>query len=122
LPDSGRKLDFEPGGGLRVTNANGTSERFERVDRATPSVEDVVELAGTYASDEAETVLDVALNGNALVVKRRPDTAITLRPVYKDAFSAQGLGLVRFRRDGSGKVTGLSVIVDRVWEMRFERK
>ncbi len=120
-PDNGRKYDFDSRG-LRVTNPNGTVEVFERVERATPTVADAAELTGTYASDEAETVLEVALNGNALVVKRRPDTTLVLRPAYKDAFSAAGLGLVRFRRDATGKVTALSVGADRVWDMRFARQ
>ena len=105
-----------------MQNTNGTVDDFERVERATPTVGDVAELAGTYASDEAETVLEVAVNGNALVVKRRPDTTLALRPIYKDAFSAQGLGLVRFRRDAAGAVTALSVTLDRVWDLRFERR
>jgi CubicO group peptidase (beta-lactamase class C family) len=120
-PDNGRKYDFDSRG-LRVTNPNGTIEVFERVERAAPTVADASELTGTYASDEAETVLDVALNGSALVVKRRPDTTVVLRPVYQDAFAAPGLGLIRFRRDAAGKVVALSVIVDRVWDIRFERR
>ena len=47
---------------------------------------------------------------------------LTLRPVYKDAFQAEGLGLVRFRRDTSGRVIGFSVTMDRVWDLRFDRK
>ena len=117
----GRRFDFTSGG-LRVGNRNGTVELYERVERAEPTPADLARLAGTYSSDEAETVLEVAVNGSALVVKRRPDTTIALRPVYKDGFTAPGLGLVRFRRDASGAVTGLSVGVDRVWDLRFERR
>jgi hypothetical protein len=120
-PESGRKYDFDSRG-LRVTNPNGTVDVFERVERAAPTVADAAELTGSYASDEAETVLDVALNGNALVVKRRPGTTLALRPEYKDGFTAEGLGLVRFRRDAAGRVTALSVTVDRAWDVRFVRQ
>jgi CubicO group peptidase (beta-lactamase class C family) len=120
--DGGRMFYFRGGKSVRVANANGTTELYERVERAAPSPGGLPEFAGIYSSDEAETVLEVAVNGSALVVKRRPDTTIALRPVYKDAFSAQGLGLVRFRRDSAGTVTALSVIVDRVWDLRFERR
>jgi len=104
-----------------VSNPNGTVDMFERVERVTPAAGDLAELAGTYSSDEAETALEVAVNGSTLVVRRRPDTIIALRPIYKDAFSGQGLGLVRFRRDAAGAVTALSVTLDRVWDLRFER-
>ena len=79
-------------------------------------------LAGTYASAEAEVDLEVIAEGSNLRIRRRPDTTLALRPVYKDAFAAPGLGLVRFRRDASGRVTGLSVTLDRVWDMRFQKR
>ena len=55
------------------------------------------------------------------MIKRRPDTVLKLTPVYADAFEAPQLGLVIFRRDG-GRVTGLSVSQDRVWDLRFVRE
>jgi hypothetical protein len=119
--DGGRLFYFRGGKSLRVANANGTTESYERVERATPTARELGELVGTYSSDEAETVLHVVLTGDTLVVKRRPDTTIALRPAYRDAFSGQGLGLVRFRRNAAGAVTALSVSVDRVWDLRFER-
>jgi hypothetical protein len=121
-PESGRRYDFDSRGGLRVSNPNGTVDVFERVERASPTADDLAGCAGTYSSDEAEAVLEVASNGNTLVMKRRPDTILALRPIYSDAFYAPGLGLVRFRRDAAGKVVALSVTVDRVWDLRFNRQ
>jgi CubicO group peptidase (beta-lactamase class C family) len=119
--DRGRTFYFRGGKSLRVANANGTTESYERVERAKPTAQELGELVGTYSSDEAETVLEVAMTTAGPVVKRRPDTAIALRPIYEDAFSGQGLGLVRFRRDAAGTITALSVTLDRVWDLRFER-
>jgi hypothetical protein len=50
---------------------------------------------------------------------RRPDTRIRLTLVYKDAFNAPGLGVVIFRRDAAGRVAALSVVQDRVWDLRL---
>jgi CubicO group peptidase (beta-lactamase class C family) len=119
--DSGRTFYFRGGKSLRVANANGTIESYERIEPAKPTGGELGELAGTYSSDEAETVLRVVLSGDTLTVTRRPDATLALRPIYKDAFSAQGLGLVRFRRDAAGRVIALSVTLDRVWDLRFER-
>ena len=105
---------------LRMTDPFGTVDTYERVTSAKPSIAQLNELAGTYASDEAETTLTVAVNGDALVIRRRPDTTLKLTPVYADAFTAPQLGLVIFRRD-AGRVTALSVVEDRVWDMRFAR-
>jgi CubicO group peptidase (beta-lactamase class C family) len=120
--DVGRTFYFRGGKSLRVANANGTTESYERVEPAKPTAQELGELVGTYSSDEAETVLEVGMTTAGPVVKRRPDTTIALRPIYKDAFSGQGLGLVRFRRDTAGTVTALSVTLDRVWDMRFEKR
>jgi len=93
----------------------------QRVEPVRPGAGQLRELAGTYASDEAETVLTVALSGESLVIKRRPDTVLKLTPVYADTFEAPQLGLVIFRRE-SGRITGLSVSQDRVWDLRFMRE
>ena len=106
---------------LRMTDPFGTVDTYERVTSAKPSIAQLNELAGTYASDEAETTLTVAVNGDALVIRRRPDTTLKLTPVYADAFTAPQLGLVIFRRD-AGHVTALGVVEDRVWDMRFARQ
>jgi len=56
------------------------------------------------------------------VLKRRPDTTIALTPLYMGAFNADhGLGTVVFRMDGSGRASELSVIQDRVWDLRFRK-
>jgi hypothetical protein len=40
--------------------------------------------------------------------------------LYADAFSSS-IGTVIFRRE-NGRVTGLSVVQERVWDLRFERR
>jgi CubicO group peptidase (beta-lactamase class C family) len=86
-----------------------------------PSESDVRSYAGRYTSDEAETILTVALDGGNLVIKRRPDTTLRMRAVEKDVFAVPTLGEVTFRRGPDGHVTELSVKLDRVWDLRFHR-
>src|SRR5947207_634416 len=118
---SGQRWEFDGRGGGRVTDSLGSVDVYQRVEPVRPGADQLRELAGTYASDEAETVLTVSASGESLVIKRRPDTVLKLTPVYADAFEAPQLGLVIFRRDG-GRVTGLSVSQDRVWDLRFVRE
>ena len=112
----------EEGDRIRVTDEYGSVETYERAKKVTPTPAQLQELAGTYVSDEAETTLVAAVDGGSLVLKRRPDTVITLTPLYADAFSAPQLGLVIFRRDASGRVTSITVNQDRVWDLRFSRQ
>ncbi|HJU41585.1 MAG TPA: serine hydrolase domain-containing protein [Vicinamibacterales bacterium] len=79
------------------------------------------ELAGRYWSDEAEVVLVAAIEKDQLVLKRRPDTTITLRPIGTDTFEGS-IGRVTFLRNGSGRVNELSIRQDRVWDLRFARQ
>jgi hypothetical protein len=93
---------------------------FERVERARPSAADLEALAGTYASDEAEVTLTVAMDRDRLVLRRRPNATFPLTPTYADGFGSQ-IGHLRFLRDKTGKVTGLSLGRDRLWDLRFAR-
>jgi CubicO group peptidase (beta-lactamase class C family) len=111
--------DFD-GGGMRVTDEFGTVDVFDRVQPASPSVEDLRAYVGRYVSDEIETALDVQIDQAALVIKRRPDATIRLTPVYADGFSSP-LGWIVFRRDAAGAVVSLSVSQDRVWDLAFAR-
>jgi hypothetical protein len=71
--------------------------------------------------EDAETTLTAVLDGTSLVLKRRPDVSMRLTPLYKDAFSGS-ICTVIFRRDAAGSVSALSVVQDRVWDMRFVRR
>jgi CubicO group peptidase (beta-lactamase class C family) len=120
VTSGGDTWTFDGRGGVRMTDEFGTIDTYERVEPATPSVDQLKALAGTYSSGEAETTFTVAVEGNSLVLKQRPDRVIRLTPVYGDTF-AGSVGGVIFRRDAAGRVTGFSVVQDRVWDLRFTR-
>jgi CubicO group peptidase (beta-lactamase class C family) len=86
-----------------------------------PTAAQMGELAGSYWSEEAEVVLTAAVDQGQLVIKRRPDTTITLTAIEKDTFRGS-IGTITFRRDPAGNVDGLSVKQDRVWDLRFSRQ
>ncbi len=113
--------EFDGKGGARSTDAFGRVNNYARVKPATPTAAALATLAGTYYSGDAETTLRAAVEGGALVLKRRPDSTIALTPVYADAFQGS-IGLVIFHRDAAGRVTSLSVVQDRVWDLRFDRR
>ena len=131
--DNGLVLSSAPAGStwtldgnrLRVTSRYGVDELFERVPvMKGHHLPELRELAGAYRSDEAETTLTVKVNasGPILTINRRPKTAIALEPLYADAFNAPRLGTIIFRRDAGGRVNALSVVQDRVWDLRFARQ
>lgn len=114
--------------GIRVTTA-GESVGYDRVERSRPTAADLQAFAGTYRSDEVDVELTVAIEDERLVLRRRPNTRIPLQPTYTDGFRGFMWRAfpplpevdVRFLRDGSGTVNGLSFSHDRIWDLRFAR-
>jgi CubicO group peptidase (beta-lactamase class C family) len=107
--------------GVRYTDPFGRLEEL-RKEGTIDTIKDPVMYAGTYVSDDAETTLTASVIDGQLVLKRRPDTIIALTRLYPGAFSADhGLGTVIFHWDASGRPSELSVVQDRVWDMRFQR-
>jgi CubicO group peptidase (beta-lactamase class C family) len=113
------KASFDKNG-MTMTDEFGTVDRLERVAPASYTDAQLASLEGAYHSDDAETTLKAVVENHALVLKRRPDTTIKLTPTYADAFTADhGLGTVIFTRGADGRVTGLRVVQDRVWDLPF---
>jgi hypothetical protein len=113
--------EFDGNGQLRVTDEFGTSDVFDRMDPAKPGPDELQPMVGQYASEELETTLDVAVQGDRLVIRRRPDFVAPLTPVWINGFSSP-LGWVIFARDASGHVISLSINQDRAWDVRFSRR
>lgn len=104
-----------------LREAQGPLVGVARDDTWKPTAEDLTSYAGTYDSAEVELQLVAVLRNGVLTLRRRPDTLISLRSHSRDRFDAgAGLGLVTFRRE-NGRVVGLSVTQDRVWDLRFTK-
>ena len=99
---------------------SGVVPGMRRPDPFTPS--NLNELIGDYRSEEAEVAFTAGIEKGRLTLKRRPGVLIELEQTGTDAFRAQQLGTVTFRRNPSGAVEGLSIKQDRVWDLRFVRQ
>jgi hypothetical protein len=118
---AGRTIELDARKRLRVSDQFGRTDEYERLTDSDVKPRPLTDYAGTYASDEAEVVYRAEVRDGALVLLRRPDTVIRLTPVYADGFRAP-LGVLWFRRDAEGKVTGFTVSQDRVWSLPFTRQ
>ncbi len=109
--------------GARLDAAGETGEdAYERVSRIDVDAAALAEYAGTYTSEEVETSVTVAIEQGALVVRQRPDTSLPLTALYADAFRNAEVGTIIFRRNAQGRVGELSLVQDRVWDLRFVRR
>jgi CubicO group peptidase (beta-lactamase class C family) len=105
---------------LEIANTDGSTTRLLFEPEWKPTAADLNDFAGEWYSDEAQSrILITVENGNVFLVLR-PVARFQLRPVYKDAFNAQGYTMW-FTRDKSGKITELHVGTSRMRDMLFER-
>lgn len=109
------------GRSFEVIGADGDITRFAIAAEVKPTAAELARYAGTYVSDEAEVTYVVRVQNDSLVLARRPDVRMPLTPAYRDAFTAPGIPLFLFRRDATGRVTGLSLGLGRVRDLRFRR-
>jgi CubicO group peptidase (beta-lactamase class C family) len=106
---------------FRVIEPDGDTTLYNRVADWNPTAADLQEFAGRYTSDEAEVTYTIAMQNGRLVRLDRYGESAPLTPSYKDAFWQGGV-LVTFRRDGAGRVVGMSLNLGRVRDLRFDRR
>ena len=118
----GRRYVFDDAGrsGFRIEDWQYTDHRFEPVEPWEPNAADMEALSGTYHSEDAETTYVIRVDDGDLTAWQRPNRTQKLVPIYEDAFR-MGRNIVRFRRDGTGRISAVSLSLGRVYDMRFQR-
>jgi CubicO group peptidase (beta-lactamase class C family) len=112
-------------------DADGAVKRLtlhQRGDRAAHRIEPfrptgaaLIELTGTYYSDELDAAYRLAIEEGRLIARDARDHRRALEPVEPDLFVLPGAE-VRFRRNASGAVDGLIYSSGSVMSLVFERK
>jgi CubicO group peptidase (beta-lactamase class C family) len=126
VADGSRQAVFEPGAAgtpLRIVDTStGSKPRiWEAAALFAPTPADLGAFAGTYYSEEIDMTYTLYVEDGKLKARFRPAQRFELRPVYADAFEAEG-DVLRFTRDSSGRVAGFQVYAGRVRHLRFIRK
>ncbi len=96
----GRPILAEDFGGI------GKFRIFEPVDLFTPTPAALAEYVGTYFSEEADAVFQVAIQDDRLVLKRPRRDAASLRPLLLDVFGIPGYS-IRFSRESNNEVSAM---------------
>ena len=101
------ELAFRSNDEFELTSMEGQTTRYRRARPWTPTAADLRAFDGRYGSDELGSALEIVPGANGLVMRLEsaPDRAIELTPVERDTYM-QRMMIVRFRRDGSGRVVG----------------
>jgi len=101
------ELHFPSQDRFEMKSMEGQVTRYRRAQPYAHSAADMQALDGRYRSEELGSVFEIVPGTNGLVMRfeRSPDKALELTPVERDTWM-RSLMIVRFRRDGSGKVVG----------------
>jgi len=107
---------------IELTGRDGNVSVFLRTAPVEAAAVKLADYAGLYASDEVGAAYSITPGADGLTwrIHERPDFVQVLKPVYRDAFQGEG-ATFRFQRGAGGKVTALTVSVERARNVRFAR-
>lgn len=116
------ELHFPSQDRFELKSMEGQVTMYRRAQPYAHSAADRQAFDGRYHSEELGSVFEIVPGTNGLVMRfeRSPDKALELTPVERDTWM-RSLMIVRFRRDGSGKVVGFDYSNPAVRNIRFTR-
>jgi CubicO group peptidase (beta-lactamase class C family) len=103
-----------------TVDSDGEVRRFAPEQQWKPEPAELSSFTGDWYSEEAGATISVVVEGDKVLLKQRPATRLTLLPLYKDHFDAEGY-VVWFTRDKNGKVDRLHAGASRMRDMPFVR-
>jgi hypothetical protein len=126
--DGARRFSTERGwpgtvviGPIVETSERAKPRRWELQRPFKPDAAQLREFAGDYVSEELGVTYTFDVEDGILKLRFRPAQRVTLEPVFKDAFEADG-NTFRFTRSPDGAVDGLRIYAGRARNVRFARR
>jgi CubicO group peptidase (beta-lactamase class C family) len=108
---------------MTVRGEFGVDELFERDAPSMPGARALTAYEGTYGSPELGTALTIRVGSDGgLVVTQHRGPTRPLSPAYKDAFTDDNKATYIFTRDPAGDIDGMTLSLERVHHMRFDRE
>jgi hypothetical protein len=103
-------------------DAEGDATFYDREPAYAPTPADLARMAGRFHNDDVPVTYRITAEGDGLRVttEDRPGRSRLFRPAYAGAFIS-GDVLLRPLLDHQGRITGMRISDDRVWNLPFER-
>lgn len=107
---------------IELVGRDGNIAVYLRTPAVTPASVRLAEFPGRYESDEVGAVYALSAGTDGLIwrIQDRPDFMQILKPIYHDAFQGDN-AIIRFTRDTTGHITGLTIGVERARKVAFSR-
>ena len=107
-------------GRVTIEPPGNPTEVLERTEPFAPTAAALAEFAGSYRSEEIETVFRMVVRDGALRLERLKAPPAPLTPLVADTFTSPP-GAIRFVRDAGGRVSGFVLDGGRVRRMTFAK-
>ena len=107
---------------LRVTGAGPKPYVSQLLVPFTPSNVELRAFEGAYTSDEVTGTYTILARDSGLLLQVPTRVDIMFEPVFRDAFRSKILGLVKFSRNGRGRVTAFTAGAPSIRGLRFNRR
>jgi len=109
---------------LKFSHEHGSTVTGERIAATPWEPKDLEALCGIYWSDELETQYTIKLKDGRLTAEHIRHGTINLRPTMPDRFATREwfMSEVKFQRDPSGKVFGMTLGGGRLTGILFKRR
>ena len=109
---------------LKFTHPGGSTMTGERIASGAWEPKDLEAFQGVYWSDELETEYTIKLKDGKLTAEHIRHGTIELMPASQDKFTTREWFMpdVKFQRDESGKVSGVTLGGGRLTGILFKRK
>jgi len=112
-----------PDRNMIVTVGDGQPGIFNGFDPTEPSKEELESYTGEFYSPELETTYKIYLKNDTLSYHHARHGDFQMKILKKDVLEGEWpLSISKYKRDGTGQVTGIFVSNGRVKNLRFERK
>jgi CubicO group peptidase (beta-lactamase class C family) len=105
---------------LVLTSMEGEETRYRRAERYAPDEAALQAFTGRYESEELMAVLEVAGSEDGLTIRLNGSRPFPFQPVDREVFQL-GRMMARFRRDETGRVTGLDYSNPVLRSIAFQR-
>jgi CubicO group peptidase (beta-lactamase class C family) len=112
---------FISAGKTFTMRSSGNSGIYKRMDPIDTRSQTLQSLVGHYFSSDADATLQIEIKSNEVWVHRKPGDSFKLTPVFRDGFRTQGYGLIEFKRDKKGNVTGFDFSASRAYRVPFAK-
>ena len=96
--------------------------RYYAAEPFAPPRGGVKEYAGDYYSPELETLWHISAQDSAIHFGTLGSWGFDAQPIFRDAFAIADAVILRFTRDGRGRITGLVADMPRTRGVKFERR